>query len=86
MDAVRWGASADVRAFQVSFRSGVTTEDYQLDPVFRAIQMPWANLLSADEVCWTLVPIWPLPSNLAESWPPGYHLVCYDRQGNVSMH
>ena len=34
-----WGAvaSADVRALQAPFRSGIAIEDYQLDPVVRAI-------------------------------------------------
>ncbi|HYF62669.1 MAG TPA: SNF2-related protein, partial [Herpetosiphonaceae bacterium] len=52
LDAVRWGtvASANVRALQAPFRSGITIEDYQLDPVVRAIQMPRANLLVADDV------------------------------------
>src|SRR5437660_1181634 len=52
LHAVRWGAvsSADVRALQSPFRSGVELEDYQLDPVVRAIQMPRANLLIADDV------------------------------------
>ncbi|MGB8345023.1 MAG: helicase, partial [Ktedonobacteraceae bacterium] len=52
LDAVRWGAvsSADVKALQAPFRSGVEREDYQLDPVVRAIQMPRANLLIADDV------------------------------------
>lgn len=52
LDAVRWGAiaSADVRALQAPFRSGIAIEDYQLDPVVRAIQMPRANLLIADDV------------------------------------
>ncbi|WP_129676587.1 DISARM system SNF2-like helicase DrmD [Candidatus Chloroploca sp. Khr17] len=52
LDAVRWGAiaSADLRALQAPFRSGITIEDYQLDPVVRAIQMPRANLLIADDV------------------------------------
>lgn len=52
LDAVRWGAaaSADVRALQAPFRSGITIEDYQLDPVARAVQMPRANLLIADDV------------------------------------
>jgi len=38
LDAVRWGAiaSADARALQAPFRSGITIEDYQLDPVVRA--------------------------------------------------
>ena len=52
LDAVRWGAasSADPRAIQSPFRSGITIEDYQLDPVVRAVQMPRANLLIADDV------------------------------------
>jgi superfamily II DNA or RNA helicase len=52
LDAVRWGASssADVRALLSPFRSGIEIEDYQLDPVVRAIQMPRANLLIADDV------------------------------------
>lgn len=52
LDAVRWGAAAaaDPRAIQSPFRSGITIEDYQLDPVVRAVQMPGANLLIADDV------------------------------------
>ena len=52
LNAVRWGAGsvADVRALQAPFRSGIDIEDYQLDPVVRAIQMPRANLLIADDV------------------------------------
>ena len=52
LDAVRWGASssADVRNIQSPFRSGIDIEDYQLDPVVRAIQMPRGNLLIADDV------------------------------------
>ena len=52
LDAVRWGASstADVRSIQSPFRSGIDIEDYQLDPVVRAIQMPRVNLLVADDV------------------------------------
>ncbi len=52
LDAVRWGAasSADTRAVQAPFRSGVVVEDYQLDPVVRAIRMPRVNLLIADDV------------------------------------
>ena len=52
LDAVRWGASssADVRNIQAPFRSGIEIEDYQLDPVVRAIQMPRVNLLVADDV------------------------------------
>jgi superfamily II DNA or RNA helicase len=52
LDAVRWGAitSADTRALQAPFRSGITIEYYQLDPVVRALSLPRANLLIADDV------------------------------------
>src|SRR5262249_59070392 len=52
LDALRWGAvtSADSRALQAPFRSGITIEDYQLDPVVRALSMPRVNLLIADDV------------------------------------
>lgn len=52
LDAVRWGASssADTRNIQSPFRAGIDIEDYQLDPVVRAIQMPRVNLLIADDV------------------------------------
>jgi hypothetical protein len=42
LDAVRWGAisSADMHALQSPFRSGIRIEDYHLEPVVRAIQMP----------------------------------------------
>jgi len=52
LDAVRWGAisSADTRALQAPFRSGIEIEDYQLDPLVRAVQMPRVNLLIADDV------------------------------------
>ena len=52
LDAVRWGAisSADSSSLQSPFRSGVTIENYQLEPVVRAIKMPRVNLLIADDV------------------------------------
>ena len=52
LDAVRWGAvsSADITLLQAPFRSGVSIEDYQLDPVVRALSMPRVNLLIADDV------------------------------------
>jgi ERCC4-related helicase len=52
LDAVRWGAAstADPKSVQSPFRSGIDIEDYQLDPVVRAIQMPRVNLLIADDV------------------------------------
>ena len=52
LDAVRWGAAtnADVQALQAPFRSGIAIEDYQLDPLVRALQMPRVNLLIADDV------------------------------------
>lgn len=52
LDAVRWGAvaSANVRSLQAPFRSGIEIEDYQLDPLVRAVQMPRVSLLIADDV------------------------------------
>src|SRR4051812_25908548 len=52
LDAVRWGAAstADIRSIQSPFRSGIEVQDYQLDPVVRAIQMPRVSLLIADDV------------------------------------
>lgn len=52
LDAVRWGAAstADRQSIQAPFRAGISIEDYQLDPVFRAIQMPRVSLLIADDV------------------------------------
>jgi superfamily II DNA or RNA helicase len=52
LDAVRWTAvtSADVRTLQSPFRSGVAIEDYQLEPVARAVEAPRVNLLLADDV------------------------------------
>ncbi|MCK6478838.1 MAG: DISARM system SNF2-like helicase DrmD [Planctomycetes bacterium] len=52
LDAVRWGAvsQADRRNLQAPFRSGVEIEDYQLDPLVRALEMPRVNLLIADDV------------------------------------
>jgi len=51
LDAIRWGAiaSADARHLQSPFRSGITIEDYQLDPVVRALRLPRVNLLIADD-------------------------------------
>ena len=39
-----------MQALQAPFRSGIEIEDYQLDPVVRAIQMLRADLLIADDV------------------------------------
>lgn len=52
LHAVRWGAiaTADTRALQAPFRSGIEIEDYQLDPLVRAVQMPRVSLLIADDV------------------------------------
>ena len=57
---MRWGAVskgdlAEIRyavrqGVQSPFRSGIDIEDYQLDPVIRAVQMSRANLLIADDV------------------------------------
>ena len=52
LDAVAWGSvsSADDKALQAPFRSGIDVDDYQLDPVVRALSMPRVNLLIADDV------------------------------------
>lgn len=52
LDAVRWGAAtnADRGYLQAPFRSGVSIEDYQLDPLVRSIDMARTNLLIADDV------------------------------------
>lgn len=52
LDAVRWGAvsQADDKALQSPFRSGIEVDEYQLDPVVRALAMPRVNLLIADDV------------------------------------
>ncbi|MFN9667577.1 MAG: DISARM system SNF2-like helicase DrmD [Pseudanabaena sp.] len=52
LDAVKWGAVSrgDRQGVQSPFRSGIDIEDYQLDPVVRAVQMPRVNLLIADDV------------------------------------
>jgi superfamily II DNA or RNA helicase len=52
LNAVRWGAvsQTDTSLLQAPFRSGIEIEDYQLDPLARAIQMPRVNLLVADDV------------------------------------
>jgi hypothetical protein len=52
LDAVAWGSvsNADDKSLQAPFRSGVEVDDYQLDPVVRALSMPRVNLLVADDV------------------------------------
>lgn len=52
LDAVTWGAAtnADRSYLQAPFRSGVSIEDYQLDPLVRAIDMARVSLLIADDV------------------------------------
>lgn len=52
LDAIRWGAAtnADRSLLQAPFRSGVEIQDYQLDPLVRAVDMARANLLIADDV------------------------------------
>lgn len=52
LDAVRWGAATNaVRGFlQAPFRSGISIESFQLDPLVRAISMARVNLLITDDV------------------------------------
>ena len=52
LHAVRWGivSQMDHTSMQAPFRSGVEPEDYQLEPVARALTMPRVNLLLADDV------------------------------------
>lgn len=53
LHAVRWGAISqtyDTRTLQAPFRSGISIEDYQLDPLVRALNMPRVSLLIADDV------------------------------------
>jgi SNF2 family DNA or RNA helicase len=52
LNAAQWGAvsTADGKSLQAPFRSGIEIEDYQLDPLVRAVQMPRVNLLIADDV------------------------------------
>jgi superfamily II DNA or RNA helicase len=52
LDALRWSAvtSADSRTLQSPWRSGIAIEDYQLDPLVKALDMPRVNLLVADDV------------------------------------
>jgi superfamily II DNA or RNA helicase len=52
LDAVKWGAisQSDDRVLHSPFRSGIEIDDYQLDPVVRALSMPRVNLLIADDV------------------------------------
>lgn len=52
LDAVRWGtvASADTKTLQAPFRSGISIDEYQLEPVARALAMPRVALLIGDDV------------------------------------
>lgn len=52
LDALRWGAvtNAETTVLQAPFRAGIAIEDYQLEPITRALTMPRVNLLVADDV------------------------------------
>ncbi len=51
LNAVRWGIATNIDRNNLlsPFRSGITIEDYQLDPLVRAIGMARVNLLIADD-------------------------------------
>ncbi len=50
--AVQWSNSSllETDTIQAPFRAAITIEEYQLEPVVRALTMPRANLLIADDV------------------------------------
>lgn len=52
LNAVRWGVVNDIDrgTYLAPYRSGIKIEDYQLDPLVRALQVPRANLLLSDGV------------------------------------
>jgi len=51
LNAVNWGAISriDQKNLQAPFRSGIEIDEYQLDPVVRALSMPRVNLMIADD-------------------------------------
>ena len=52
LNAIRWNVidSSYSKNLQAPFRSGAQIEGYQLEPLIRALDMPRANLLIADDV------------------------------------
>ena len=50
--AVRWGiiSQMDINTLQSPFRSGIELQNYQLEPVAKALLMPRVNMLLADDV------------------------------------
>lgn len=52
LNAVRWGCISNIndKLIQSPYRSGITIEDYQLDPVVRAVNMANVSLMIADDV------------------------------------
>lgn len=75
LDAVRWSAvtSADVRSLQAPFRSGVAIEDYQLEPVSRALGAPASTCCSPTTSAWArpLRPGWSPRSCCCATAPSG---------------
>lgn len=52
LNAVRWGGISNIsgQIIQSPYRSGITIEDYQLEPVVRAVNMANVSLMIADDV------------------------------------
>lgn len=50
--ALRWNCvtSTDPKLFQAPFRAGISIDEYQLEPLRRALSMPRVNLFIADDV------------------------------------